>query len=117
MPTPAILSRRKFLKGAAIRRRWQHNDTIQVTLPFTFRTEAIDEQHSDTVALMRGPLMLVALDSKLEISAKAIGSPDSLKPAPFAKQAFDLQQVQRPVRFVPFYAVGNESYTTYFTAT
>ena len=102
---------------AAIRRRWQHNDTIQITLPFTFRTEAIDEQHSDTVALMRGPLMLVALDSKLEISAKAIGSPDSLKPAPFAKQAFDLQQVQRPVRFVPFYTVGEEAYSAYFTAT
>jgi DUF1680 family protein len=102
---------------AAIRRRWQHNDTIQVTLPFTFRPEAIDEQHRDTVALMRGPLMLVALDPKLEIPRSAMGSPDGLKPSSFAKQSFELQQGQRQVRFVPFYTVGEETYTTYFTAT
>jgi DUF1680 family protein len=102
---------------AAIRRRWQHNDTIQVTMPFTFRAEPIDEQHRDTVALMRGPLMLVALDPKLEIPRSAMGSPDGLKPSPFAKQSFEFQQGQRQVRFVPFYTVGEETYTTYFTAT
>ncbi len=102
---------------AAIRRRWQHNDTIQVTLPFTFRTEAIDAQHPDTVALMRGPLMLVALDPKLEIPKSALGGPAALKPTPFARQSFDLPANQRPVRFVPFYTVGEETYTTYFTAT
>ncbi len=102
---------------AAIRRRWQHNDTVQVTLPFTFRTEAIDEQHADTVALMRGPLMLVALDPKLEISRSTLDAPAASKPTPFAKQSFDLPANQRPVRFVPFYMVGDETYTTYFTAT
>ena len=36
---------------AAIRRRWQANDAIQVRLPFSLRLEPIDEKHPHTVAL------------------------------------------------------------------
>ena len=58
-PAAVAAERGKF---AVIHRRWQNNDTIQITLPFTFHTEPIDAQHPDTVALLRGPLMLVALE-------------------------------------------------------
>ena len=67
---------------AAIRRRWQANDAIQVRLPFPLRLEPIDEEHPNTVALMWGPLMLVALDSPLEISRKSVSAASQgLKPA------------------------------------
>ncbi len=102
---------------AAIRRRWQNNDTIQVKLPFSFRTEAVDEQHPDTVALMWGPLMLVAIDPTIKIPKTAVSSPGGLKPAPYTPRTFELQALVDKVRFIPFYQVRDEIYTTYIVQT
>lgn len=99
---------------AAIRRRWQNNDTIQVKLPFTFRTEPVDEQHPETVALVRGPLMLVALDPKLKLPKGAITSSGALSPASYNPQSFELPAGEGKLTFVPFYAVKEETYTSYF---
>ena len=77
---------------ATIRRLWRKNDTVEVKLPFGDRTEAIDDRHPDTVALMRGPLMMVAVNAP-------DGTPDIAAPG---------------LRFAPFYAVRGESYATYF---
>jgi DUF1680 family protein len=98
---------------AALWRRWQNNDTIQVKLPFSFRSEAIDPQHPEMVALMWGPLMLVVLDPRLRLPAKATSTPSRLKPVPNMPQAFDLEAPVGTLRFVPFYTVKGESYTTY----
>jgi DUF1680 family protein len=77
---------------ATIRRRWNGNDTVEVKLPWRDRTEPVDDRHPDTVALMRGPLMMVAVD------------PPASTP-----------ELQTPgLRFEPFYAVRGQSYTTYF---
>ena len=100
---------------AAIRRKWDNNDTVQVKFPLSFYTASIDEQHKETVALMRGPIMLVALEPGLQISQKAIASLDSLKPTAHAPASFELPPPSAKVRFVPFYAVADETYTTYFT--
>jgi uncharacterized protein len=101
---------------AAIRRRWQNNDTIQVKLPFTFRTVPVDEQHPQLVALMRGPLMFVALTPDIKLPTRALAQGE-LKPAPYRTQSFELQSLQDRVRFVPFYTVKDEIYTTYLVAT
>ena len=77
---------------AIVRRRWRKNDTVAVKLPFGDRTEAIDDRHTDTVALMRGPLMMVAVNAPE-------GMPELGAPG---------------LRFAPFYAVRGEKYTTYF---
>jgi hypothetical protein len=101
---------------AAIRRRWQTNDTLQVRLPFSFRLEPIDEQHPDTVALMWGPLMLVALDQPLELPEKSI-SPQGLRSTPYAPLTFEAPRPTGKLRFVPFYRVRDEVYTTYLHRT
>ena len=77
---------------ATIRRRWQKNDTVVVKLAFRDRTEAIDDRHADTVALMRGPLMMVA-----------VNAPEGMP-----------ELTARGLRFAPFYTVRDETYTTYF---
>ena len=77
---------------ATVRRRWRRNDTLEVRLPFRDRTEAIDDRHTDMVALMRGPLMMVAVNAP-------DGMPELATPG---------------LRFAPFYTVRGESYTTYF---
>ncbi len=46
---------------AAIRREWKTGDRIELELPLKMRLETIDPQHTDTVALLRGPLVLMAV--------------------------------------------------------
>ncbi len=98
---------------AAVRRRWQTNDVIHVRLPHSFQTVAIDEQHPDTVALMRGPVMFVALSPKLLLPKTAAF--EMLKPSPNGRQSFELQETPEKLRFMPFYAVKDETYTNYVT--
>ncbi|HXJ91824.1 MAG TPA: beta-L-arabinofuranosidase domain-containing protein [Terriglobia bacterium] len=98
---------------AAIRRVWRNHDTVQITLPFSFRTEAIDDHHPNTVAVMRGPLMMVALDPQLTLRAGASEPAPALKPVPSASQTFEVPGSTQSIRFAPFYTVGDQSYTTY----
>ena len=104
---------------AAIQRRWQNGDAVQLTLPFTFRTEPIDNEHRDTVALMWGPLMLVAIRPPLSVPGSALSSAGTtlLKPVPHSKNMFELERTTDKIRFAPFYSVAEESYTTYITRT
>jgi uncharacterized protein len=46
---------------AAVKRTWNNGDRVELHLPLPVRLEAIDSQHPDTVAVMRGPLVLFAL--------------------------------------------------------
>ncbi len=48
---------------APLRRKWSDGDTIQLNIPLAERTEPVDAQHPDLVAHMRGPVMMVKLDS------------------------------------------------------
>jgi len=98
---------------AAIRRVWRNNDTIQVTLPFSLRQEPIDGHRPNTVALLRGPVMLVALDPQLKIDANQLNTLGGSSVDSPTGQAFDLKAVHTDVQFVPFYTVGEQSYTTY----
>jgi DUF1680 family protein len=103
---------------AAIRRRWQTNDTVQLQLPFSFRLEKIDDQHPDLAALMWGPLMMVAVDPSLAIDGKSIsGSAARLKATPFSPLTFELSTAPGRLRFMPFYRVQDEEYTTYLRRT
>lgn len=98
---------------AALRRVWRNNDTIEVNLPFSFRTLPVDSQHPETVALMRGPLMLVALEPRLKLSRSSLGPSGPPSQIPGAAQTFDVATPAEPLRFTPFYRVGEQSYTTY----
>ena len=98
---------------ASIRRRWKKNDTLHLRFPLSFRTEPIDDQHSDTVAVMRGPLMYVALDPPQDLATTRLALPQQLTCAPHGSQ-FEYALADRRLQFKPFYAVQDESYNTYF---
>ncbi len=85
---------------------------IQVRLPFSFRLEPIDEEHPDVVALMWGPLMLVALDPPLELPKNSV-SPEGLKLVSYSSLTFEAQRVPGRLRFMPFYRLQGEVYSTY----
>ena len=98
---------------AAVERRWKKGDRIDLTLPFSFRAVAVDDRNPDTVAVMRGPVMLVALapPEKLEAGAEALAR---MEPVPGKPLEFDCSAASGPVRMRPFYQVQHELYTTYF---
>lgn len=48
---------------AEVRREWKTGDRIELELPFATRLEAVDAQHPDVMALVTGPLVLMALRS------------------------------------------------------
>jgi hypothetical protein len=58
---------------AEIRRQWNNGDRIELDLPFNTRLQAVDAQHPDVMALVTGPLVLMALrdgDTPLEPVAR-----------------------------------------------
>lgn len=102
---------------AAIRRRWTKNDTIQIAFPLHLRAEAVDERHPKRVAVMRGPVMLVALDPPPGLSNEPLPLPQGLRPVPYHSMAFEIDRTDQKLRFAPFFSVGDETYTNYLLKT
>ena len=48
---------------ALLERSWKNGDRVEMHLPQSFRDEAIDESHPDTVARLRGPVLYAQLDA------------------------------------------------------
>ena len=86
---------------ATINRTWRKGDTVELTLPFSFRTVSIDDRNPDTVAVMRGPVMLTAIDP-----------PDPLTAT--AAQLDRMDTLAGNYQMRPFYQVQRETYSTYF---
>jgi DUF1680 family protein len=87
-----------------INRTWRKGDTVELTLPFSFRTVPIDDRNPDVVAVMRGPVMLTAIDPPDPLTATA---------AELAR----IDTIAGKVRMRPFYQVRRETYSTYFRRT
>jgi DUF1680 family protein len=90
-------------RWARVSRTWETGDRVEVVLPQSFRTEAVDEQHPECVALMRGAVQYVAL------SGEKLKVPSGLKGV--GAQRF----LSEGVEFVPLYTVREEVYGTYFS--
>ena len=98
----------------SLKRVWNAGDTVELMLPQTFRTEAIDELHPNTVAIMRGPVEYVGLntfgDKPNQLGRTRPRLRGNLKA--IAPQAFTADGTT----FVPLYSVQSETYDTYFEA-
>jgi hypothetical protein len=96
-----------------LRRTWKAGDRVELTLPQDFRTEPIDEQHPETVALMRGPVQYVVIEpEKSAPSSRRVlpSNPKRVGPATFVENDAGRQLV-----LIPLYAIVNETYSAYFT--
>jgi DUF1680 family protein len=101
---------------AVLTRQWRKGDTVDLELPFSSRTVAIEERAPDTVAAMRGPVMLVAVDPPDELAAPA-SALEQMEPAAGRALEFDCLTAAGKVRMKPFYRVQREPYSTYFRRT
>jgi uncharacterized protein len=99
---------------AALRRRWKDGDRIELELPMPMRLEAIDAEHPETVALIRGPLVLLAVtESAPQVTRQqllaASAAPDSVP----GQAAWQAQTASGPLRLAPFTSITQERYSTY----
>ena len=96
---------------ALVRRRWTSGDTLTYEFPLQFRTEAIDDLHPETVALLRGPLVYV--EQNPANSEAAHVNPEALRPAPEEPGVFSSPAGNRTRTYAPFCFVRDEAYTMY----
>jgi len=83
-----------------VRRTWQNGDVLEARIPLVHREEPVDDQHPQLVAVMRGPVMMVAaIDPTVQLAAGPEGQP--------------LATAQAVLK--PFYQVKEEHYTTYLS--
>lgn len=98
---------------AAVRRTWHHGDRVDLTLPQDFRTEPIDDQNPNTVALLRGPVQYVAIEGSNHAANGRRLLPSGLRQV--APQLFTEDYAGIQTIFVPLYSITNEAYTSYFS--
>ncbi|HEX4019843.1 MAG TPA: beta-L-arabinofuranosidase domain-containing protein [Acidobacteriaceae bacterium] len=98
---------------ATLRREWKDGDRIELQLAMPMRLEAIDEQHPDTVALVRGPLVLFAITEK----APTVNRRQLLAARRVLGQfAWQTDTKSGPLQLLPFTAIQEQHYTTYMHA-
>lgn len=99
---------------AEIQRSWKSGDRLRLTFDMRTRLEPIDSAHGETVALMRGPLVLFAIGSdapavtrKQLLTAQRVGG----------AVAWKSQSESGELIFKPFTGITDEPYRTYLQTT
>ncbi len=95
---------------ASIQRTWKNGDRIDLDLPMKTRLEAIDERHSNTVALLYGPLVLFGIDG----AKRAVARGQLLAARKTGSSSWRADTAGGTLRLRPFIGIAEESYATYF---
>ncbi len=98
---------------AAIRREWTTGDRVELELPLKMRLEVIDAQHADTVALLRGPLVLMAVKQQQEGPVPKVKREQLLAAKRMSERQWQVSSANGSVTMLPFTSVGSLPYTTY----
>jgi DUF1680 family protein len=100
-------------KFATIRRSWKKGDRIEMELPMRLRLEALDPRHSQTVALLCGPLVLFAItDAPPAVTARQLLAAKKNGP-----QSWQVETARGPMSMLPFTAIADQQYSTYVVNT
>jgi hypothetical protein len=98
---------------AAIRREWTTGDRVELELPLKMRLEAIDTRHADTVALLRGPLVLMAVKQEQEGPVPKVTREQLLAAKRVSERQWQVGSANGQVTMLPFTSIGALPYTTY----
>ena len=97
---------------ASIRNTWKDGDRVELELPMPLRLEAVDANHPDIVALVQGPLVLMAVGESqptFERNALLQARVASNATGDWLASSAD----QRNITMRPFMMIDKESYSTY----
>jgi hypothetical protein len=99
---------------AAVRRHWRSGDLIELALPLPMLLDPIDPRHPDTVSLLRGPLVLMAVQPALEAPVPGLSRSAVLKVKRTGAKEWRAESLRGPITFAPFTELGSRPYSTYF---
>jgi len=97
---------------ASIRNTWKDGDRVELELPMPLRLEAVDANHPDIVALVQGPLVLMAVGESqptFERNALLQAKAASNATGDWLASSAD----QRSITMRSFMMIDKESYSTY----
>ncbi len=97
---------------AAIRNTWKDGDRVEIEFPMPLRLEPVDANHPNLVALMQGPLVLMAVAD----SQPAFDEASLLQARPAKNGAGDWTATSSDgsqITMRPFMNIDKESYSTY----
>jgi DUF1680 family protein len=100
---------------AMIEREWRDGDRIDLELPRRLRLEPIDANHTDTVALLCGPLVLFAVRNGED--APAATRRDLLAARQTAARSWSAGNGAGTLTLLPYVAIEAERYSTYLRVT
>ena len=98
---------------AAIRRDWKTGDRVELELPLKMRLETIDPRHTDTVALLRGPLVLMAVKPQLNAPVPNVMREELLAAKRTGRSEWQVSSSTGILTMQPFTSLGERPYTTY----
>jgi DUF1680 family protein len=97
---------------AAVRKTWKDGDRVELELPMPLRLEQVDANHPNVVALMQGPLVLMAItESQPTFDRTALLQAKSVNNASGDWTANSADGSRITMR--PFMTIDKESYSTY----
>ena len=97
---------------AGIRNTWKDGDRVELELPMPLRLEQVDANHPNSVALMQGPLVLMAVaESQPTFDRDALLQAKPVNNASGDWTANSTDGSRVTVR--PFMSIDKESYSTY----
>jgi DUF1680 family protein len=95
---------------AALQRRWLDGDRVQLEFELPVRLEPVEPEHPNTVAVLRGPLVLFAVDgAPAGVSREQLLAAERLPEG----AAWRVRTSSGPMLFRPFAAIDDEPYRTY----
>ena len=95
----------------SLSRLWTDGDRVELHLPLRMRFEPLDKRHTDTVALLSGPLVLFGIHP----TGKPINRNDLLSAKKSGANSWEAATPDGQQKLLPFTALADEHYTTYFT--
>ena len=98
---------------ASIRREWKTGDRVELELPMAMKLESIDPRHTDTVALLRGPLVLMAIKKEQDAPVPKLTRAQLLAAQRVSERQWEAHSVNGSVTLLPFTSLGDRLYTTY----
>ena len=80
---------------ASVKRAWNSGDRVEITIPQSFRMQAVDAQHPDRVAIVRGPVAMVLETDYHEPKFRPAGHGCGIKPVarPWRKSRLVLRAI------------------------
>ena len=81
------------------------------------RLEPIEPQHTDTVALLRGPLVLMAVKDRQTAPLPTVTRNQLLAARRVTQRQWQASAASGPVTLLPFTSLGSRPYTTYLKVT